>query len=116
MARLAPDNSATRAESTAALRVLAAWDVAGDASEHAGHNGAPVSGWREATEAIWHRIDRPPTRKRLLGEGLMGKAAVHFEFQVLHLIQPEAVERGSIAIQNQDANIGIGRLMQDFQQ
>lgn len=52
MARQAPDNSATRAVNrTAALRVLAAWDVAGDASEHAGHDGAPVSGWREANRS-----------------------------------------------------------------
>lgn len=54
MARLAPDNSATRAVNrTAALRVLAAWDVAGDASEHAGHNGAQVNGFREVNRSHW---------------------------------------------------------------
>lgn len=54
MARLAPDNSATRAVNrTAALRVLAAWDVAGDASEHAGHDGAQVSDLREANRSHW---------------------------------------------------------------
>lgn len=46
----------------------------------------------------------------------MGKTAEHFELQALHLIQPEAVERGGIGIQNQDTNVGSGRLMQDFHQ
>lgn len=47
-------------------------------------------------------------------QGLMGKTAEHFERQALHLIQREPVERGGIAIQNQDADVGSGRLMQDF--
>lgn len=53
MARLAPDNSATRAVNrTAALRVLAVRDVGG-ASEHAGHDGAQVSDLREANRTRW---------------------------------------------------------------
>lgn len=70
MARLAPDNSATRAVNrTAALRVLAAWDVAGDASEHAGSRwGAGERFARGKPKPLGTGLS-VPNQKRPLGEG-----------------------------------------------
>ncbi len=115
MARLAPDNSATRAVNrTAALRVLAAWDVAGDASEHAGSRWGAGERFARGKPKPLGTVLRVLQLEKAPRQGLMGKTAEHFERQALHLIQREPVERGGIAIQNQDADVGSGRLMQDF--
>lgn len=72
MARHAPDNSATNAVNrTAVFKVSTAWDVAGDASEHAATMGRrqPFRAWQ--IEFGCHRIGRSPGQKKPLDEGLI---------------------------------------------
>lgn len=63
-----------------------------------------------------HRIGRSSSKEQPLDEGLVGRTKGCSSCPVLRLIQREPVERGGIGIQNEDANVGIGRLMQNFYQ
>lgn len=117
MARHALDNSATSAVSrTAVFKVSTAWDVAGNASEHAGTMVRRLSLCAWQSESVGHRIGHSPSKKKPLDEGLIGKAWARSSRPDLRLIQREPVERGGIGIQNQDANVGLGSLMQDAHQ
>lgn len=75
MARHALDNSATNAGNRIAVfKVSTAWDVAGDASEHAATMVRRRSGCAWQSESGGHRIRRSPSKKKPLDEGLIGKA------------------------------------------
>lgn len=73
-------------------------------------------GLREANRIRGYRIGPLSKQERPLGEGLLGKIWKRCKYPALRLIQLESVERGGIGIQNQDADVGFGRLMQDFHQ
>jgi len=69
-----------------------------------------VRAWQ--CEAGGHRIGCSASKKKPLGEGQVGGAASRH----LPLMQREPVELGSIGVQDQEADIGLGRLMQDLHQ
>jgi hypothetical protein len=106
MARHALDNSATSAVSrTAVFKVSTAWDVAGNASEHAGTMVRRLSLCAWQSESVGHRIGHSPSKKKPLDEGLIGEVRTCSSCPALRLIQHESVEYWE-----------IGRMMQDVHQ
>ncbi len=71
MARHAPDNSATDAVNRIAVfKVSTAWDVAGDAGEHAATMVRRLSVCAWQSESGCHRIGRSQSKKKPLAEEL----------------------------------------------
>lgn len=69
-----------------------------------------VRAWQ--CDAEGHRIGRSASKKKPLDEGSVGGVTSRH----LLLMQHEPVQLGSIGVQDQEADVGLGCLMQDIHQ